>query len=249
MAIALRGTTKAGSATNGGDVTLTFDASPNNPQTGDIVLVFGGHGNDGASGGQGPNTAGYTQRQLRGTTGNIVFGFWHKVMGATPDTNVVCEGGADTGDAVGYCAIVLDGSTVDAAIFDNADTVVDNSGAAAAINCGAITVNTVGAWVLAAAAGEVNDATPGVPTNYSQLAGPTNATDTDPCSTTVCFREMATTGSEDPGAFTGWANVSNVCYTVAIKPAAVSAEDPIGTGYFLRRMDDSLTSLSHADDL
>ena len=49
-AVALRGTTKIGSAGNGGDVTLTFDTGGNAPQTGDVVILFGGRGNAGGDG-------------------------------------------------------------------------------------------------------------------------------------------------------------------------------------------------------
>src|SRR3990167_8430376 len=172
--IALRGTTKSAKVASGADITLTFDTGGGAPQQGDIVLLFGGHGSDGASGGQGPNTGGYTQRTLSVTNSNVVGGFWYKVMGPSPDLTVVCEGGGDTGDGVYYAAVVLNGTTVDAAIFDQADTLVDSAASSAAPDCGAITVNTVGAWVIGFCIAELNDRTPGLPANYSQLAAGAN---------------------------------------------------------------------------
>lgn len=240
MAIPLRGTVKSGTATNGNDVTLTFDAGADAPQTDDIVLVFGGFGNDNSSSvPAAPVTSGYTERVAPVTNTQVCAGFWYKVMGATPDTNVVCEGGEDTGNGVAYVAIVLDGDQVDAAIFDNTDVLVNNSTANAACNPGAITVNTLGAWVIAFGASNITDTSPGVPSNYTQLGTPAGANDSDDLSVTAVYREMSGTGSEDPGAFTGWANAPNIAITIVIKPASAA---PLASDDILIRFGPGITT-------
>lgn len=114
MAISQVGTAKGGGAINGGDVTLTFDTSPNNPAQGDVVIVFGGYSH--AAGGDivptpGPSTAGYTEIISRVVQANAepACGMWYKVMGATPDTTVVCKGNASTTDGTAYGCVVLRG--------------------------------------------------------------------------------------------------------------------------------------------
>src|SRR3989338_2222058 len=79
-AIALRGTTKIGSAGNGGN---TSDA-----QAG------------------GPITADYTAIATIDSTGPK-FGVWYKVMGATADTTVQGEGGGSGAQGVAYGAYVI----------------------------------------------------------------------------------------------------------------------------------------------
>ncbi|KKW14458.1 MAG: hypothetical protein UY55_C0009G0003, partial [Candidatus Jorgensenbacteria bacterium GW2011_GWB1_50_10] len=91
-----------GSAVSGGDVTLIFNIEMP-PRTGDVVILFGGHGCDGVCTAIGPITSGYTL--ATSTNGaDVQVGVWYKVMEATPDLTVQGEGGGDGGDAVAYGA-------------------------------------------------------------------------------------------------------------------------------------------------
>src|SRR3990167_5422020 len=161
MAIAIRGTNQAGSATNGGDVTLTFSTGAGAPLEGDVVVVFGGHGVT-VTTLAAPGT-GYTQIGIH--TGSApIFGAWYKVMGPTPDLSVVCSGGGNGSDGVAYCCWVFSG--VDATILDQTTT---TAGPTTSTNpdCASITTQTANAWVLAMAGSAVNDAAIVAPSGYS----------------------------------------------------------------------------------
>jgi hypothetical protein len=225
MAFPVRGTSQAGSAGNGLDVTLTFDAvTP--PRTGDIVVVFGGHTHGGT--GLGPNTAGYTPIATHSSS-SPDFGAWYKVMGATPDTSVVCEGGGAASVGVGYCSFVLDGTLVDASIFDQT-TVTVGPTTSTNPNLGAITTQTNGAWVVGMAMSEGNsDATRGTVTNYTDLISITKG-GTGTIAVASVYREITTAGSEDPAAWPTWSSGSWFAITTAIKPAAGGPSPISGSG-------------------
>ncbi|KKU39205.1 MAG: hypothetical protein UX55_C0042G0004, partial [Candidatus Azambacteria bacterium GW2011_GWE2_46_45] len=167
-AIALRGTTKIGSAGNGGDVTLTFDTGGNAPQTGDVVILFGGRGNTSDTQAWGPITSGYTAIATIDSTGPK-FGVWYKVMGATADTTVTGEGGGSGAHGVAYGAYVIDGSTIDSAIFDQ--TAVSTGQVTQVPNGPAIVTQTDGALVVTHAAGGTNDMSRGTVSGYTLIPG------------------------------------------------------------------------------
>lgn len=211
MAISLIGTPQSGSNTNGGDVTLTFDVAPSQN---DVVVVFGGY--ETASAAIGPSTAGYTNvvAQLTGTHG---LSLDYKVMGASPDTTVVCQGGGAAADAVVYVAYVLRGVDT-GTVQDAAPT--PTSASSGAPDPLTITTVTDGAWVLAFAVSKVNDATPGTISGYSNhVSG--NATDTNPYTAAGATKLVATAGAEDPGAWSSWASAGWRARTWAVRPAVL----------------------------
>ncbi|KKQ50912.1 MAG: hypothetical protein US71_C0023G0001, partial [Parcubacteria group bacterium GW2011_GWD2_38_12] len=200
-AISLRGTSKIGSASNGRDVTLTFDTGGNAPQTGDVVFLWGGRGNSSDAQAWGPITTGYTAIATIDSTGPK-FGVWYKVMGGTPDTQVQGEGGGSTSHGVVYGAYVIDGSTLDLAIFDQ--TAVSTGELSSWVPDGpAITTQTAGAWVITHAANSTNDASRGTVTNYTLFTG-ASVNEPDDFNSESAYRTIASPGTEDPPAWNAW---------------------------------------------
>jgi hypothetical protein len=218
------GTAQSGTSTAGGNVTLTFSTAP---QAGDLVIVTGGHIlRTGSS--YGPSTAGYTQigsLQTSGASGTgIAFGAWYKVMGDTPDTNVVCNGTSGTaGDGVSYeskvlrqtnNAVVLDIAAVFAGPTTSTNPDPPASGTLATNNCA----------IVIAAASLVSDTNIGSATNYTgQATG--NAGATRPYSASILHRILSGGAgtSENPPAIgsTGNAWASGIWFsvTISIRPA------------------------------
>ena len=154
MAITLVGTPQVGGNNNGGNVTLTFDVAP---VQNDVVVVLGGHGVATITL-TAPTPATYTS--IAEHTGSApIFGAWYKVMGATPDTNVVCNGGTANQDSVAYVAYVLRGVDVN----DVIDVTTTTAGPTTSTNPNppSITPTTNGAWIIAMAGGAVRDTSPG----------------------------------------------------------------------------------------
>lgn len=222
MAIALRGTPKGGSKTDGTSVVLTFDTGADAPQTDDVVVVWGGHPHEAGSN-LGPNVSwGYTEiAKYNSAAPN--FGAWYKVMGATPDTQVGCYGDLNGTHATAYGCAVWSG--VDPSIFDQTQAV---AGPTTGTNPDppAIVTQTANAVVIAMAGSTVNDTSPGSQTNYTQLSGGSgNASGVD-FSTRGSYRVIATPTTENPPAWSSWASGANYRITIALKPASTPA---IGT--------------------
>ena len=209
MAITIVGTPQAGQAADAGDVTLVFDVAP---QENDVVVVFGGPSIVGASAIVGGGYTAFTADGLQGNTRS-----WYKVMGATPDTQVVGDGGADTRDGVAYIAYVLRG--VDVTNVPDTTAIRNNASASSNPDPASITTVTDGAWVFAFASINIADATPGALSGYTGQAIATQA-DTFNVSVTGMYKEVASAGAEDPPAYTGWLGSTWACNTVAIRPAA-----------------------------
>jgi len=213
-AIALRGTTKIGSAGNGGDVTLTFDTGGNAPQTGDVVILFGGRGNTSDTQAWGPITSGYTAIATIDSTGPK-FGVWYKVMGATADTTVTGEGGGSGAHGVAYGAYVIDGSTIDSAIFDQ--TAVSTGQVTQVPNGPAIVTQTDGALVVTHAAGGTNDMSRGTVSGYTLIPG-ASVNETNDFASEAAYTTVATAGTEDPPAWSNWTSSLGGAITIAFKP-------------------------------
>jgi hypothetical protein len=192
-------------------VTLTL---PVTIAAGDVVVVFGGHHHrDGSS--VGPSTSGYTPAFTPHTAATPDFGAWYKVMGASPDADVVLFGSGQATDAAAYGGWVL--RNVDTTSVLDATPTTSGPGATANPDCPAITTVTDGAWVLAVAGDRFADASTGTPSNYENLAA---AFGTDGVSFTVAgaTRVKTTAGAEDPSAFPSWASGGWYAATLAIRP-------------------------------
>lgn len=212
------GTMQSGDTNNGGNVTLTFDVAPSEN---DLVVLFGGNGDNDGVGNIGPSTAGYTQAALRYSADEpFSTGVWWKVMGGTPDTTVTGQGSGNSQEGTAYFAIVL----------RNADTTtpmdatpVELDQGAAQPDCPSITTVSDGAWVFAYFA-STSIGSPGItgwPTGYdddqAQLAG----LDTRAHRCGISRKVVSTAGADDPSAYTVSTSGDNYCITVAVRPATV----------------------------
>ncbi|MGH7510888.1 MAG: hypothetical protein ACREMZ_15655 [Gemmatimonadales bacterium] len=216
-----RGTPKSDGVTNGGNVVLTFDVGADAPQEGDVVIFYGGRGNNTNSdpNAWGPVTSGYEAVEtLQPAVPNTLcpkWGLWKKVMGATPDLTVEGAGGGGTNQGAAYSCYVLDKSLIDAAIFD---AVAVNTGEVTQVPDGpAITTQTAGAWVITHAAVNNIDDTRGTVANYTIIPGAIG-NDNQDCNIEAAWREIAEPGTEDPPAWSTWDSAVGGAITIAIKP-------------------------------
>jgi hypothetical protein len=211
--IELVGSVLAGSTNNGGDVTLTLPAEIT---AGDTVVVFGGHPHR-AGAPLGPSTSGYTQAFTPFNTQTPNFGAWYKVMGSSPDANVVLQGTANVNDGVAYGGWVLRGTDT-STVLDAAPT---TAGPTSSTNPDAPSITTVtpGAWVLSIACSNANDGNSGTPNNYENV---TSAAGVDGVNTSIGGATIikATPGAEDPPAFPSWGSGVWYAATLAIRPAS-----------------------------
>lgn len=244
-AIALRGTPKIGSASNGGDVTLTFDTGGSAPLQGDVVFLFGGRGNSSDAFAWGPITSGYIAIATIDSTGPK-FGVWYKVMGGTPDLTVQGEGGGDAATGVVYGAYVIDGSTIDPGIFDQTAT---STGQVTAVPNGpSIVTQTAGAWVITHAAASATDSTRGTVTNYTLIPGAT-VNESDDFVSEAAYRVISSPTTEDPPAWSSWASGTGGAITIALKPAPPVVDTPAydnGTGTYNNDVSVAITVASPA---
>ena len=231
MAIALRGALNniTGAASNGSDVTLTFDTiTP--PLENDIVVVFGGHGTDTSTlTAPSGNTSGAYTLISENTGAAPIFGMWLQRMGATPDTSVTCSGGGDAQDAVVYGCYVLSGVDTTTA----QDQTATASGPTTSTNpdCPSITTQTANAWVIACAGSNVRDTSPGTISGY---ANQMNSNRNDTNDVTIGSGTFLNVGAdaENPAAFSSWLSGTWYAVTAAFKAAtgvSDNTEEP-GTG-------------------
>jgi len=212
--ITMVGTAQSGTAANGADVTLTFDVTP---QQNDVVILWGGIGGTGTFG---PVTAGYTAIITDSATAPRG-GMWYKVMGSTPDTNVVGAGSGSASNAVVYGSVVLRG--VDTAnVLDVAATGTFDGATTTAPDSPSITTVTNNAWIIAAAVKRGANSTPGSISGYTYLAGGA-ATDTNRVSSHAAYKVKTTAGADDPAAWSTWTGETGAgnwdAFTAAIRPA------------------------------
>jgi hypothetical protein len=206
------GTRQLGSNTNGGDVTLTFDGSP---QEDDLVIVIGGHSNDGDDT-IGITTAGYTAiNEIDRGTSALKGGIFYKFMGASPDASVDCDGSNHAQDGVTYSSIVLRG--VDKTTpFDVA--VVETIGSGNDPDIDGVTTITNEAWVVVGMMTGFENTTTGYPTGYVNT-GSIGGADTHGVSVSICTKEVVVAGVENPSAFTHDVAFSlHAGWTIAIRP-------------------------------
>jgi hypothetical protein len=210
--ITVRGTPQSsgGAGVDGNDITLTFDEAP---QEGDVVLVFGGHG-DTVTTIDAPGS-GYTEIFKNEGT-KPIGGVWYKVMGSTPDTDVVCRGGGNVNDAVGYGAIVLSG--VDTSNVLDVPITTASGSTPAQPDSPAITTVTDGAFVFSIGLNSTTDATVTEPLGYSTDFGGTGG-DVADFSAYGAYLEIASASTENPGAWSFWGSDEWQAITLAIRPA------------------------------
>jgi hypothetical protein len=229
VAITLVGTPTTGSATNGGNITLTL---PTGRQQGDVVYV--GLALASAIGG-GTSSAGWTQL---GTTldNTIRLQMFRKVMGASPDANIVLTGGAQAADSSSAIAIAFRG--VDATTQEDV-TRTTATGSSTNPNCPSIIPATTGAVAIAYAATRIIDTTgTGGPAGYSNFTQVSSNDNNDTTSYMAWKGSLTASVAEDPAAFTGISTALWGAFTVAVRPApeertgTLAATDPVDTASF-----------------
>jgi hypothetical protein len=229
VAITLVGTPTTGSATNGGNITLTL---PTGRQQGDVVYV--GFALASAIGG-GTSSGGWTQL---GTTldNTIRLQMFRKVMGASPDANIVLTGGAQAADSSSAIAIAFRG--VDPTTQEDV-TRTTATGSSTNPNCPTITPATTGAVAIAYAATRIIDTTgTGGPAGYSNFTQVSSNDNNDTTSYMAWKGSLTASVAEDPAAFTGISTALWGAFTVAVRPApeirtgTLAATDPVDTASF-----------------
>lgn len=214
MAITIVGTPQTGTAVFGADLTLTFDVTPSQN---DIVVVFGGSSRFRTPDPTAPGT-GYTQIALNTTT--TFMGAWYKRMGASPDSSVLCQGSANANDTTGYGCYVLRGIDTTTAL----DVTATTAGLTTSTNPNPALITSVtdDAMICVFAGSEVNDATPGTVSGYSNQI---TATNSGVFNWTIAGATLikTTAGAENPPAWSSWGNGAWYAITAAFRPAAVSA--------------------------
>ena len=211
------GTVQSGSATNGGDVTLTFDGSP---QQNDVVLLLmtsGGNYDPLPSGsGYSATASGSYYDSVR----NATFQVGVKRLGASPDSGVTVTGSGNVADALTAISYVLRGvdettivDAVSAWLYQSSTTPDPPS----------VTTLTDNAWVFSSihwgTADTVNGA--GQPNGYSthvEVAG----ADSNRAAQAEAHTTVATAGVEDPGTWSLSDSRGFGMLTIAIRPAATA---------------------------
>ncbi len=204
------GTTQSAGNSDGNDVTLTFDVAPIED---DFVFVTGGNPLDSGSL-VGPSTAGYTEDSLHQPGSTFSHGFWYKKMGATPDTDVVCQGTGSGVHSAAYNAIVLRG--VDPGTPIDAATVKTGPTTSADPDLDAIVTITDAAWVILTAGGESAEGGIVHPTGYVGVFA--IGVDTVRHVSAMSTKQPLSVGSEDPDAYTLWSSMDWIGFTIAIRP-------------------------------
>lgn len=194
--IELVGTPQAGNASNGSDVTLTFDVTPLED---DVVIVIGGNADSEGTGDVGPSTTGYTEESTQfDTPADMHYGVWWKAMGATPDSNVVCQGTGQVDEATAYICYVLRGVDTSvpidvASVYDTvASTQYPDPPAATPISNNGLAI----AWMVWDGAQDLSEFSEG----YSHLRE-AQGVDSSRFAVASAIRVLGTATEEDPGAF------------------------------------------------
>lgn len=217
MSISIIGTPQAGSAINGGNVTLTFSTTPS--QNDMALVIVGTTAQDEVA--PGVSTSGYTTLATHTGSGGGKPGIavLYKVMGASPDSNVVCTGDGHFG--TGTCAVAYILREIDTSTPSDQTPTTAGESSGANPDPAAITTQTDEAWVFACACSTVYDTSPGTISGYSNHYSAA-ADDTRDTSICVGTKEVATAGSEDPDAFSSWSSGFWYTITVAIRPAGAA---------------------------
>lgn len=200
----ITGGSLSGAASNGNSVTLTF---PVGVLQNDVVYV--GYGTDGVVA---PSTAGYTSLGSV-TSGTHTVRVYRKVMGATPDANVVINGTGQAQDALAVVAYILR----DVDLVSPQDATTTTATGTGTVTSPSITTVTRAAWVLPFASGN-SLSTPTAPSGYIGLVR-INAADNNDSTSAVAYKIVDPAGSEVIGTWGAFAPSNWGAITVAVRPS------------------------------
>lgn len=220
MTIALRGALQKLGVTNGANLTLTFNVTPSE---GDVVVVFGGHG--AAVTTLTPPGSDYTEIGIH--TGSApIYGAWYKVMGASPDSDVLCYGSGNALDGTGYASYVFSGADTTTPM----DVTPTTAGPTTSSNPdgASITPANAGTWVLSLSGADKATGNIGSLAGYSnqlQVFG-NDTNDIQLGGGTFAW----TTGAEDPPAWSAWSPAGMTWYSITVALRELGAGGGGGIG-------------------
>lgn len=213
--ISLVGTLSHTATANGADATMTMPAGI---RVGDVAVVFGGHPHR-AGAPLGPSTAGYTEITTHTAAAPNV-GAWYKLMGSSPDADVIVLGSTNANDGTAYIGFVLRSVDPDTIL----DVVATTAGPTTSADPDppAITPVTDGTCLIVFAGSTIAD------TTITEPAGTTNpvtVASIDAVSMTAAGALLLNQTNGSPinvASWTNWASAANYTITVALRPANVS---------------------------
>lgn len=202
----------ATAAASGANITIPLDGA----QTNDIVVTWGGFAGGTATAPGVISPAGYTSVLVVDSAGVDTKVEWKRLNG-TPDPSVLLAGSGDAADAGAYGMFLLRGVTTAADPFDIA---VRSSIASGVPQAPSVITVTAGAMVLALAANDVFDSSPGTVTNFSANITAT-ANDNDDQTVGGAASIISAAGTISPTAWSTWAAGVYNGITLAFRPAAI----------------------------
>jgi len=215
MALTLRGSAENSSGSLI-DLTITHPVGIANEDSVYVAYVQGGSTDLNLS----IVTAGYTELAdlFSNDTTDCNFGVFRKIMGVTPDSDVVCD---NVGNSSTIAGVEHVWTGADQTTPEDATTTTATGIDAAAPDSPSIVTATPAAIVLAIGGSSEADATVVAPTGYSnQIDRALGLT------VGMASKSVASPGTEDPAVwtnFSGNANDSWCAATVAVRPAATGA--------------------------
>lgn len=209
--ISLVGSTE-GNAIDGTDLTLSL---PGGLRESDVVYVMFGIS---TTAGGGTTSPGWTQ--IGSTVDNTVrTQVFRKVMGYTPDAQIVLTGSASATNGCAGIAYGFRGVDIVSPEDQTATTATGTS--AAAPDSPSITTQTANAWVISFGCKTGNDPTVVAPTGYSNQVDDV-ANDTTDVTVGAATKLVAAAGAEDPAEWTTWtANVAWAAWSIAVRSAPI----------------------------
>jgi hypothetical protein len=176
----------------------------------DVVVIVGGHAKTSAD--AGVSTSGYTELADI-TTGPRCSVSW-KRMGATPDSAATVLGAADALYGNNYAIAAFRGVDTTLAI-DATTTTASGTGHPNSPSITTVTNNAVvvTAWLCTSDPASVTQ-----PTGYTFSDYWSSQTETNPASSGIAFKTVATAGAENPGPWTLDETGNYIAVSVALRP-------------------------------
>src|SRR4030043_190146 len=210
------GTPKVVNANNGGNATITWDTSPNQPLEGDYTVVV--VGSPAALGAIGTVTTGYTlltgASHAGAAAANPSLAIYWKKQTSTPDLTAVANAQNDNTVDTSAIGFVLRG--VDPNTFSDATPTTAGETTGTNPDPASITVGTTGACVIVAACMTVVKDTaitaPSGYTGYSQVGDDTYD------HTLAAAYKLNCSNTEAPASWTNWDSGLWYAITIAVKP-------------------------------
>lgn len=207
MGISLVGTPTTGSATNGGNLTLSL---PTGLAEDDVVYIL----HQASTGSVGSSYSGWTEIG----TGHARTRVWRKVMGASPDSSLaltvsgVAAGSTESNSAVCFAFRGVSTTVPEDATSTNASSTSTNPDPASA------TPETDGAWCLVLAGSNVLDAAITAPSGYSNHTTTTSNDSNDTTTAGATKSGLTALVAEDPPSWTNWDSGDWRTTTIILRP-------------------------------